>query len=100
MSKIHINYTEVYAETARLKGHISSNIIDYTDGEYQKIQSLLGDYVDGEANASLKEVMEANRKKTYEATSILDELLQFISDSAKQMEINEHKLAQTMTAGE
>jgi len=98
MSKIHINYDQVYTEVPKLKGHISSNVVDYADGEYQKIQSLLGDYVDGEANASLKEVMEANRKKTHEAALALEELLQFICDSAKQMEINEHRLAKTMTA--
>ena len=98
MSKIHIQYDKVYSEIPKLKSHISSNIIDYANGEYQKIQSLLHD-VDGEANACLKEVLEANRKKTHEAASTLDELLQFIIDSAKQMEINEHRMARTMTAG-
>lgn len=98
MSKIQINYTEVYSEIEKLKSHISNNIIDYTDGEYKKMLSLIED-VDGETNACLKEVMDANRKKTHEAAKTLEELLQFISDSAKQMEINEHRLARTMTAG-
>ena len=98
MSKIHINYDQVYSEIPKLKSHILSNVIDYADGEYQKIQSLLSDYVDGEVTACLKEVMEANRYKTLEAASVLEELLQFMSDSAKQMEISEHKLARTMTA--
>ena len=98
MSKIQINYSQVYSEVPKLKNHVTCNIVDYTNGEYQKIQSLLSDYVDGETNAYLKEVMEANREKTLEAAYILEELLQFISDSSKQMEINEHRLARTMTA--
>ena len=98
MSKIHINYEQVYSEVPKLKSHVLCNIVDYAGGEYKKIQSLLGDYVDGEANACLKEVMEANREKTLEAAYILEELLQFMNDSAKQMEINEHRLARTMTA--
>jgi len=99
MSKIQIDYTQVYSEIPKLKSHISSNITDYANSEYQKIQSTLED-VDGEATACLKEIMEANRHKAHEAASILDELLQFIHDSAKQMEMQEHKIAQTMTAGE
>lgn len=97
MSKIHINYEQVFSEIPKLRSHISCNVIDYADGEYQKIQSILVDYVDGETADCLKEVMEANRKKTYEAACILEELLQFMTDSAKQMEINEHRLARAMT---
>jgi len=98
MSKIQINYNELYSQVEKLKAHVSNNIIDYANGEYQKINSTLTD-VDGEANACLKEVMEANREKTYEAANTLTELLQFMSDSARQMEMNEHRMAKSMDAG-
>jgi adenylate kinase len=98
MRTIQVKYDEVYAETAKLINHLSSNITDRANAEYNQIQSLL-DQVDGSTNAELIEFMETNRQKTTEAAATLEKLLQFISNSAKQIEINEERIAHTISAG-
>ena len=98
MRTIHVKYDEVYAEAARLKNHISSNIVDRANTEYRMIQSNLS-RMDGAANAVLMEVMEENRRKTIMAADTLGKLLDFIASSTKQIEVNEQRIAQAMTAG-
>ena len=96
MSQIHINYDEVYAQTQNLRRHVSGNIVEHCNAEYQRIQSLLRT-VDGQANAHMQQAMEANRQKTIHAASTLEKLLRFITDSARQIEINEQQIARTMS---
>lgn len=98
MGTIHVKYDEVYAETEKLRNHISSNIMNRVNAEYRQMQSQLS-HVDGAANAQLKEVLDANMQKTILAAETLDKLLQFISDSAKQIEISEQRIARTMMLG-
>jgi len=98
MGTIQIKYEEVYAKAAKLRERISSNIVERTESEYGQIESKLSQ-ADGAANASLKEVMEANRQKALEAAYLLDKLVNFIANSAKQIEINEQKIARGMTLG-
>ena len=97
MGTIQVKYDEVYGETERLRGHVSSNIVNKTNVEYRNLQSLLA-RVDGATNANLREAMEVNRKKTLEAANILDRLLRFISNSARQIEINEERIARVMAS--
>ena len=98
MRTIQVKYDEVYAETERLRAHISSNITSRANTEYRQIQSTLRSQVDGATNARLTEAMEANRQKTLEAANILDKLLLFISASARQIEINERRIARSISS--
>ena len=97
MRTIHVKYDEVYAEVARLRS-VAANTVNRVNNEYRQIQSQLG-RVDGATNATLVEVMDANCQKAVLATETLDKLLEFISCSTKQIEINEQRIAQAMTAG-
>ena len=98
MGTIHVNYEEVRAETARLRGHISSDIINRANSEYRQIQSSLR-RVDGATNSNLIQFMEANHQKTVKAAAILDHLLQSIAVSATAIEIQEQKIARIFSAG-
>ena len=98
MSEIKIQYDKIYSEIPKLRSLVSSNIIDYCNTQHQDMQSQLRG-VDGAANAQLLEALEANRLKTLEAAGTLEKLLQFIFDSAKQIEINEQHMARAMNAG-
>ena len=95
MRTIQVNYDEVYAKTAELRRHISANIVGRANSDYNRIQSHLRQ-VDGGANEVLIEVMEANRQKTLAAAYAMDKLLEFIATSAKQIEINEDRIARTI----
>ena len=96
MGTIHVKYDEVYAEAARLRSHISSNIVERANAEYSQIQMTLS-HADGATNARLSEAMEENRLKTLEAANTLEKLLQFIAASTKQIEINEQRIARGMS---
>ena len=98
MSEIKIQYDKIYSEIPKLRSHVTSNIIDYCNAEYQTLQSQLN-AVDGAANSGLLEAMEENRLKAIETAGILDKLLQFILDSTKQIEINEQQMARAMNKG-
>ena len=98
MQTFHVKYDEVHTETARLRNHLSSNMTTQANTEYRQIQSQLG-RVDGATNANLREAMNVNRTKTLEAANVLDRLLQFITNSARQIEVSEQQMARTMTGG-
>ena len=91
MKTIHVKYSEVYAEAAKLKQHVANDIRNYVDSEYRQIQMQLRS-VDGAANARLQEAMVLNRQKAVDAANILDELLDFICTSTRQIEIAEQRI--------
>ena len=97
MSEIKVQYEKIYSEIPKLRSLVQSNLIDYCNTQHQAIQSQLRG-VDGAANAQLLVALEANRLKTLEAAGTLEKLLQFIIESAKQIEINEQEMARTMDA--
>jgi len=98
MGTIHVKYDEVYAETAKLKGYLASNVVARADADYRQIQSNLNS-MDGAANATLMEVMEANYQKTLVTADTACKLLDFIETSTRQIEINEQRIARVMSAG-
>ncbi|MCL2574228.1 MAG: hypothetical protein FWE34_06745 [Defluviitaleaceae bacterium] len=93
--RFQIQYDTVYIKTAELRSRIEAELADM-ESTYRQVEHELHD-MDGKTNACLQETVEANRQKAYEAASTLDELLQFLNDSARQVEINEHKMARAMT---
>ena len=97
MRTIHVKYDDVYAETLKLRNRISSDVINRATVEYRQIQMLL-DSVDGTSNARLKETMEHNLRKTVMVAETFDKLLQFISKSAKQIEISEQQMARSFAS--
>jgi len=98
MGTIHVKYDEVYAETAKIKSYLTSNVLARADADYRQIQSNLNS-MDGAANAMLIEVMEANYMKTLVTADTVGKLLDFIETSTKQIEINEQRIARAMSAG-
>ena len=88
--RIQVNYSDVSGETAILRSQISAELANMEDA-YSNIQSMLNE-VDSAANATLKEAMEVNRRKTLIAAMILDKLLSFMSNSSKQVETTEEEL--------
>jgi len=98
MGTIHVKYDEVYAETAKLKSYLASNVVARADADYRQIQSNLS-RMDGAANAALMNFMEANYQKTLVTAETMDKLLNFITASTMQIEMNEQRIARAMTAG-
>jgi len=92
---IKVNYGIVYGEINRLKNAVTSDIVNKVDIEYRKIQQALNG-VDGEARSTLSETLQKNRQKAIEAADVLDKLLRFISNSARQIEISEQQIARVM----
>ena len=98
MRTIHVKYDEVYAETAKFKGHLASSVVARADADYRQIQSNLS-RMDGSENATLIEVMEANYMKTLVTADTVGKLLDFIETSTRQIEMNEQRIARAMSAG-
>jgi len=98
MGTIHVKYDEVYAEVAKLKSNLISNVVGRADADYRQIQMNLS-RMDGAANAMLMEVMQENYRKTLMTADTMDKLLDFIATSTKQIEINEQRIARAMSAG-
>ena len=98
MGTIHVKYDEVYAEVAKLKSYLASNVFGLADTGYRKIQADLS-RMDGKANAVLMEIMEAHHEKTAVTADTIYKLLDFITVSTKQIEINEQRIARAMSAG-
>jgi len=92
MSEIRVKYDEVYAEVTKMRNHIASDIVEYTRREYRQIRSQL-QQVDGAANFVLQEAMEANCEVTIRTANVLDKLLDFMFNSAKQIEAGEQSIA-------
>ena len=96
MGTIHIKYDEVYAETAKLKGHLASNVVARADAEYRQMQSNLRN-VDGAASAAYSDFIEENRRKTAIAANTIVKLLDFMENSARQIEASEQRIARAIS---
>ena len=89
-----MKYDEVQAETAKLRKYLSSNVVSRVNTDYRQMQSQLRQ-VDGAATASMQQTMNVNCQKAAEAAAVLDKLLQFMSNSARQIELSESQIART-----
>ena len=98
MGTIHVNYDVVKAETARMRSHIRSSIVGQADAGYRQVQSSLRG-MDGAANASLRDAMEVNRQKAAAAAHILERLYEFIATSAREIEVQEQRIARSFNIG-
>jgi len=98
MAEIQINYDEVYMKTTELKGYIKTDILPKIETAYMQIQEMLNE-LDSGTNQNLKESMELNKQKSIVVAQTLYKLLSFMSNSSKQMELNEQKMAATIMLG-
>ena len=98
MGKIQINYEEVYTRTAQMKTYINGDLLERINSDYATIQHIL-DNVDSNTNAKLKEGMELHRQKAVIAARTLSKLLTFMSNSSKQVELNEQRIAGVIASG-
>ena len=96
MSEINISYNEVYARTAQMRREIATTLNEM-DSEYRRIQHSLND-VDGSTAVRVREAVNENRRKTCEVAATLDKLVSFMSNSARQMEAEELKIANVFTS--
>jgi uncharacterized protein YukE len=94
MGTYNVNYDEVNAEVRRLRNHVSSNIINQANTEYRQIRNYLRE-VDGATCESFTAAMDQNCEKTVAAARVLERLLSFISNSSRQIQINEEQIARS-----
>jgi len=92
MRMINVNYDAVNTELRRLNSHVTSNVTHHIRGEYRQMQSILRE-VDGATSAEFNEVMTQNQEKTIAATSVLERLFSFMSNSSRQIQTSENQLA-------
>ena len=94
MEQILVNYEAVNEEIARLRTQITSSVIDPVNAEYRQIQTSL-QQVDGATNAAYQEALEINREKALAAANTMEKLLNFIFNSARQIQISEEQIARS-----
>lgn len=85
--QIRINYEEVYSRTTQLKSCIEVEISRVMQ-EYEGIESSL-EGLDSATNAFLQVTMRRNQQKTIATAEVLERLLVFIKNSARQIEMRE-----------
>ena len=94
MSQILVNYEAVNEEIARLRAHMTANVVDAVNTEYRQLQTNLRQ-ADGETNAAYQEALEINREKALVAASTMERLLSFMFNSARQIQISEEQIARS-----
>jgi len=99
MSDIVVKYDEVYSRTAELKKRIGSDLTTRINDEYAQIENLLSSSVDGATTASLLEVVAFSKRKSIAAASALEKIVDFMADSAKEIQRNEAELARSIASG-
>ena len=62
------------------------------DAEYRRVQFSLNN-MDGRSAVAIRNAIDENRKKTIAAAETLDKLLSFMTNSTKQIEAEELKIA-------
>ena len=80
-----------------LRQRISAEL-NNAETEYRQIQHLLRSNADGATNAALIESLDVNRRIAVEAAGVMMDLLKVVSDSAKQVETAELRIARSFAA--
>ena len=92
MEKIQVDYDAVETKLSQMRSHITTNINAGVMQEYRQMQSNLMQ-ADGEAQKELREAAELNRKKALACTSIMERLFSFMTNSSRQIQKTEEKIA-------
>jgi len=95
MSQIKINYADIYERTARMRGQITT-CLNQMDAEYRQLHRRLINNTDGAASAAIGDAIEENRIKSYEMASTLQKLVSFMTNSTRQIEAEEIRIANAM----
>jgi hypothetical protein len=95
---IRVNHANVYSRTARQNSSIKGQL-NAMASQYSSIISAL-DGLDSATNAAMKTAMEQNQKKALAAAQIMEKLLSFIDRSARQMEMQDHRMASRFAKNE
>ena len=98
MRTIQVNYDEVNSKVAQLRGHVTSNIVAPVQSEYRQLLTNLRQTVDGATCASFQETLDANCRKAMAASSVLERLLSFMSNSSRQIQATEAQIARAFGA--
>jgi len=98
MRTIQVNYDEVNSKVAQLRSHTTSNIVAPIQGEYRQLQTNIRQAVDGATCASFEEAMNENQQKAVAASSVLERLLSFMSNSSRQIQATEDQIARVFNA--
>jgi len=92
MRTFQVNYDEVSSKIGQLQNHLRLNITNPVNQEYRQIQTSLRQ-ADGETNFNYQAAVNENREKTIAAINILDRLLNFMTNSSRQIQTAENNIA-------
>jgi len=95
--RITIEYDEVYAKCAQLRAVLSDQQAD-TKGKYGRMRAAMGQ-MDGQVNGLLDGAMRLNEQKGDILCTAAFNLLNFIEQSARHVQQDEHKIAASYTMG-
>ena len=98
MSQIKIDYNEVFTKTAKMRNQLSMSLRQM-EAEYRQVQSRLSRGTDGATAAAIGLAVNENMRKTREVAETLDKLLSFMRNSARQVELEELKIANVFRSG-
>lgn len=93
MTEIQVKYTDLYARVQTLRNQLQGGLGEMHTGYSQMRTSL--SIVDGATNAALIQAVEENRGSALMVANTLEKLLIFIDASARQIEMEEGKIAST-----
>ena len=93
--RIQIDYNGVSTLTAQ-HGSAISRELDNLNREYNGLMSSLRS-LDSASNAAFMEAMERNRQKAAATAQILQKLLTFIGDSARQVQAQEQAISSSFS---
>ena len=98
MRTIQVNYDEVNSKVAQLRSHTASDIVAPVQSEYRQLQTSIRQSIDGATCAGFQEAMNENQQKAIAASSVLERLLSFMSNSSHQIRTTEDQIARAFNA--
>jgi len=94
--RIQVNFNQVSTITAQHRSAINQAISNL-DREYTQLLSSLRN-LDSATNAAFTETTQQNRQKAVATAQILERLLSFIDESARQVQAKEQRIAAKFNA--
>jgi len=89
--RIQVNYGEVFGQVAQCRSTINQGL-STLNGEYNRLATSLRG-LDSATNAAFISAANRNRMKAAATAQIMEKLLTFISESARQVQAQEQAIA-------
>jgi len=94
-NQLRVNYAAVYSTVAQLKGSIRT-VVNTTDQEYAQLLPTVRT-MDSASNANFQNAINRNQRKAVVTAEILEKLVTFIENSARQLERQEQRAVTSFT---